>query len=141
MAFKVIEKKPVCVVGFQKEVEVRHAKTGNLKRNIVYNIDVTSTDLNLLRRQKEPYEILNPAMIKSDIQNKSVSFKLNSSSPYNPPTEGKLYYFLGYGNNCELVDKIMKRRENWTPTSKILIYRSEFYLPFPVGAKPPQISK
>jgi hypothetical protein len=113
------EKKPVCIVGTPKEVEIRHIKTGSLKRSNKSGDSTTQPsqiESTILPQRREAnlsnFNLLVKAKCSPSIRNLVPEVK----------NDGSHFYLVGEGNNAELIEKMLDRREGWFPTSKRVRY-------------------
>ena len=101
------EKKPVCIVGMPKEVEIRHVRTGNMKK--------TRREANEASFKKETLATFSPHLTKTETEMPSCPSKLVMPISH-PSSDGAHYYVLGGGNNRDVVEEVLRKREGWHPT-------------------------
>jgi hypothetical protein len=112
------EKRPVCIVGMPKEVEARHIKTGSLRRSNKASESTTQPsqiESTILPQRKDSNFLYSPFLAKAKL---APSIR---NIPVEPKADGSHYYLLGEGNNTELMEKLLERREGWYPTSKYIL--------------------
>lgn len=126
------EKKPVCIVGLQKEVEARHIRTVGIKKYHNYPSYKTNEDHSNFQRMllhREDLFNFSPILLKMDsVKDRNLYHKKDQSKI--TVKEGIYTYFVGEGNNSELMEKIMQRRLNWSSTSTLTIKCSLFSFQF-----------
>jgi hypothetical protein len=87
-----------------------------------------------IKKYEESDEVILLQNYRPDTVKKSPN-KKSEKRVYNPDQKetGDYYYFIGQGNNAELVENIMRRRQNWTSTRTLLSLPRELDLSLPMG--------
>lgn len=103
------DRKAVFVEGEPKELEKRNQTTNPKKRNISAEMEVE-----LIKNYQEAFSQITQ-LTKVQPKKGSSSNKLTQNKDKIDPDDC-LYFYLGPGNNAELVAAVLRRRQKWTQT-------------------------